>query len=108
MDKKDRGFVEQRRVFIRTWPVLGGGLLVILLAIYAWLSVTQPALTNPVYTVNALSRGTLSPDMLKMLAVAAPICFVLIFAVIGIFLIIGFGLLKKEKHLIDIIDKLNS
>ena len=105
MTPEDYEFIRKERRLVSSWPVVGGGALFVLLVMYAWLAMDQPALVNPVYVYNALMNNTLPHDILLMLAMMAPIMIMLLFATVGIMLGYVFAFMRKEKRLLDIIDR---
>ena len=105
MSPDDYEFLRRERRLVSSWPVVGGGALFVLLVLYAWLAMDQPALVNPVYVYNALMNNSLSHDVLMMLAMLAPIMIMMLFVIVGIMLGYGFAFMRKEKRLLDIIDR---
>lgn len=101
----DYEFIRKERRLVSSWPVVGGGALFVLLVTYAWLAIDQPALANPMYVYNALINNTLSNDIVVMLAMLAPVMIMMLFATVGIMLGYVFAFMRKEKRLLDIIDR---
>ena len=101
----DYQFIRKERRLVSSWPVVGGGALFALLVMYAWLAIDQPQLANPVYVYNGLINNSLSSDIISMLVMMAPILMMMLFATVGIMLGYVFAFMRKEKRLLDIIDR---
>lgn len=102
---EDYEFIRKERRLVSSWPVVGGGALFALLVIYAWMAIEQPQLANPAYVFNSLKNDTLTSDVVYMLAMLAPVLVMLLFATVGIMLGYAFAFMRKEKRLLDIIDR---
>lgn len=101
---EDYEFIRKERRLVSSWPLVGGGALFLLLVIYAWLSYAYPYLANPAFVYSQLNANQLSLDVLRMLALMAPVLLTLLFATIGIILGYIFAFMRKEKKLLNIID----
>ena len=101
----DYEFIRKERRLVSSWPVVGGGALFVLLVLYAWMAIEQPELANPAYVYNGLTNDTLTSDIIYMLAMLAPVLMMLLFATVGIMLGYVFAFMRKEKRLLDIIDR---
>ena len=101
----DYDFIRKERRLVSSWPVIGGGALFVLLVLYAWMAIEQPQLANPAYVYNGLANDTLTSDIIYMLAMVAPVLMMLLFATVGIMLGYVFAFMRKEKRLLDIIDR---
>lgn len=102
---EDYQFLREQRRLVSSWPLVGGGALFVLLVLYAWLSFSYPQLANPAYVYQQLKTNTLSDDVIIMLAMMAPVLLLMVFAVVGIMLGYVFAFMRKEKRLLDIIDR---
>ena len=102
---EDYEFIRKERRLVSSWPLVGGGALFALLVIYAWIAIDQPQLVNPVYVYNGLANNALSSDISYMLAMLAPVLMMMLFATVGIMLGYVFAFMRKEKRLLDIIDR---
>ena len=105
MSPDDYDFIRKERRLVSSWPLVGGGALFALLVIYAWMAIDQPQLANPVYVYNGLLNDTLTSDIVYALAMLAPVLMMMLFATIGIMLGYAFAFMRKEKRLLDIIDR---
>ena len=103
---EDYQFLRERRKLCRRWPLVGGGTMLFLLLAYALLAMNFPVIANPAFVYNALSRNELGIDVIQMLAMMAPVLFIALFIVLGVILSLGFAVMRKEKRLLDIIDRL--
>lgn len=102
---EDYEFIRKERRLVSSWPLVGGGALFALLVIYAWIAIDQPHFANPVYVYNGLQNDTLTSDIIYMLAMLAPVLMMMMFATVGIMLGYAFAFMRKEKRLLDIIDR---
>ena len=105
LSPEDYQFLREQRRLVSSWPVVGGGALFVLLVVYAWLSFAYPQLANPAYVYQQLRDNTLSQDVIIMLAMLAPVLLTLVFALVGIMLGYIFAFMRKQKRLLDIIDR---
>lgn len=84
---------------------MGGGALFTLLVLYAWLSIAYPQFANPAYVYQQLKSNNLSQDVILMLAMLAPVLLTMIFVIVGTMLGYLFAFMRKEKRLLDILDR---
>jgi len=108
LSPNDYRLLRERRKLISRWPMIGGGSLFFLLLLYAWLAFSSPLLVNPLHVYNALLNNELAPDLLEMLALMAPVWLMLVIVILGVMLALGFVIMRREKRLLDIIDRLIS
>jgi len=105
MSPEDYEFIRKERRLVSSWPMVGGGALFVLLVLYAWLAIDQPQFANPAYVYNSLMNDTLGSDIVYVLAMLAPVLMMMLFATAGIMLGYVFAFMRKEKRLLDIIDR---
>lgn len=105
LQSEDYEFIRKERRLASSWPVVGGGALFVLLVLYAWLSFTYPQIANPAYVYRQLKDNSLSQDVIVMLAFMAPVLLTALFATTGIMLGYVFSFMRKQKRLLDIIDR---
>ena len=105
LSPEDYAFLRKERRLVSSWPLVGGGALFILLVMYAWLAIDQPHFANPAYVFSGLGNNSLSSDVIYMLAMMAPVLMMMLFATVGIILGYVFAFMRKEKRLLDIIDR---
>lgn len=108
LTEQDYRYVRQRRKLNSSWPLAGGVSLFVLLVTYAWLSMSYPQIANPVFVYNALHNNQMAFDTIQSLAMLAPVFLSMIFILTGAMLGFGFAIMRQEKRLIDIIDRLVS
>lgn len=105
LQREDYEFIRKERRLVSSWPLVGGGALFALLVCYAWLSFAYPQIANPAYVYKQLKDNNLSSDVIVTLAFMAPVLLTVIFAAVGIMLGYVFSFIRKEKRLLDIIDR---
>ena len=98
-------FLKKERRIVSSWPLVGGGALFTLLVIYTWIAIDQPQLANPAYVYNGLVNNTLTSDVVYTLVMLAPILMMMLFVIVGIMLGYVFAFMRKEKRMLDIIDR---
>jgi len=108
LSPQDYQLLRERRKLSNRWPLIGGGSLFFLLIVYAWMAMVYPVIANPAYVYNALTNNQLAPDTIRMLAMLAPVLYTLIFIILGVMLSLGFAIMRREKRLLDMIDRLVS
>ena len=102
---EDSEYIRRRRRQLAAWPVAGGGALFVLLVLYAWVSIMHPQYANPMYVYQALAAGELNAEAMAALALLAPILLTVLFAAAGFMLTAVFSFMRREKRLLDIIDR---
>lgn len=108
LSPEDYQLLRERRKQSSGWPLIGGGSLFFLLVLYAWVSQAYPDIANPAYVYNALVDNQLELDTIRLLTLMAPVLVTLIFVMVGVVLSLGFAIMRREKRLLDIIDRLIS
>lgn len=106
LSPEDYQFLRDRRRLTKSWPLIGGSSMILLLVVYAWLAMQHPALANPVWVYNGLLKNEIGQDVLRMLAMFAPVLMTMLFVIMGIFLSFGFSIMRREKRLLNMIDRL--
>lgn len=103
-----RCHVEKRRRLIRTFPVAGGGLLLLLAVTEGGLLATIPLFANPFYVAERVRADTLDPGtqalMAAMLPVMVQLCMLLALAVV----VFAFAAWNNERKLLTLIDFLDT
>ena len=105
LQPEDYDFIRRERRLVSSWPLVGGGALFVLLVFYAWLSFAYPQIANPAYVYKQIKDNNLPQDVIAVLAFMAPLLLTTIFAIVGIMLGYVFSFMRKEKQLLDIIDR---
>ena len=105
LSPEDYQFIREQRRLVSSWPLVGGGALFVLLVVYAWLSFYYPQIANPAYVYQQLKDNNLTQDILIMLAMMAPVLLMMLFAITGIMLGYVFAFMRRQKRLLDIIDR---
>lgn len=97
---RQQAFLHHRRKLIRTWPVIGGGLLAALLMFSGWLYVRSPLLIDPTEIVRRLQGDGIDPSTLMALASLVPL--LLLGCIILLVLLVAFTFAKfrtERKYL---------
>lgn len=106
LKEQQRKFIETRSKFVKTWPVVGTGLLVVTLGLGTWLFLTKPLLANPFFVLNQLKNNAVSLSTLTLMAGFLPLvillCLILVIAVI----VFAFAAFSNEKKYLAIIKSL--
>lgn len=86
IDEGQRAFIERRRRFVRTWPLVGWLLLILLSGLAVWLYIRSPLLVNPFEAASRLSDGTVDNSTLAPMAGLLPVmtltCLVLVSTIV--------------------------
>ncbi len=96
-------FIRRTRLRNALWPFFG--LSAFLLVVFAWafLATHHPMLGNPVFALDELAMGRVKPDVLIVLAAAAPVTVSLIFLVLLCFIVVLFGHWLDKRRLLKIL-----
>lgn len=99
--------VEKRRRLVRTFPVAGGGLLLLLAVTEGGLLATKPLFANPFHVAERVRANTLDPGtqalMAAMLPVMVQLCMLLALAVVA-FAFAAWNNERKHLALINLLD----
>jgi hypothetical protein len=99
--------VEIRRRLVRTFPIAGGGLLLLLAVTEGGLLATKPLLANPFHVAERVRADTLDPGtqalMAAMLPLMVQLCMLLALAVV-VFAFAAWNNERKYLALIDLLD----
>lgn len=105
LSPEDYQFIRERRRFVSSWPLIGGGALFVLLVIYAWLAIAYPHLANPAFVYQSLKNNTLPLELESAMILLAPVLMMLLFITIGVMLSFVFSFMRNEKRLLDMLDR---
>jgi len=96
-------FLEKRSKLIRNWPWVGGGLLILLIALTIWLCVSVPYLVRPWMVAAGLKSGTLPHSTQLVMAELLPIVVLMFVTSAAIMVVYCFVAFSNERKLIQII-----
>jgi hypothetical protein len=90
--------ISRRRRLIRVWPIVALLLGLTTVGFYAWAFLHQPILVNPLHVLELMQGGNLDSATQALLAVTAP----MLFLVVGllVLLLLGFvtaGLISEGR-----------
>lgn len=103
-----RRHVQKRRRIVRTFPIAGGGLLLLLAVTEGGLLATKPLFANPFYVAERVRADTLDPGtqalMAAMLPLMVQLCMLLALAVV----VFAFAAWNNERKCLALIDLLDN
>lgn len=106
LSEADAKFVDERRVLVRRWRVVGWALLAAITTVVGFLFLQSPMLVAPWEVAGRIRTDSLPPATLQVMGLMLPItilgCFVLLTVVVGF----QFAAAATERRLLAIIDSL--
>lgn len=103
---RDRFFLAKRKRMTRSWPLMGSLLLVVLVALVAWLFYQAPTFVNPFAVMSRLESNAIEQSTLGIMAGMLPVVVLLCFLVLFMLVLFAFAAFSNERKLIRIIDSL--
>jgi hypothetical protein len=103
---RETSFIARRRLFSSSWKWAGSLLLLMLVAIAAWIWFSTPHLIDPRAFSAALQAGEVSDSTIQFMAMLLPVVVLFLFCVVAVVLLLAFAAFRNERRLIDIIDRL--
>lgn len=105
-NEQERSFLERRRRFTRSWPLVGTLLLAAVLTLTAWLFWSNPLLVNPWAVLTGLKAQSLPESTLSLMAFLLPIATLLCLSTLCILVLLTFVAFSNERRHIAVIDRL--
>ena len=106
LSEADAKFVDERRVLVRRWRVVGWALLAAITTVVGFLFLQSPMLVAPWEVAGRIRTDSLPPATLQVMGLMLPItmlgCFVLLTVVVGF----QFAAAATERRLLRIIGSL--
>jgi hypothetical protein len=96
-------FLEKRRRLTRLWPWVGSMLLLLLVALAAWLWVSVPWLINPWAVSAALESATLTDSTRTLMAAMLPVVMLTLLLVVAVMIVLAFAAFSNERRLIQLL-----
>lgn len=106
LSKKELRFIQSRRRFVRLWNAAAIIMLATLGLLTTWLMLTAPYLANPVFVAEQLRAGLIDEPVFSLSVVMLPVIVLLLFAVVAIFIALGYAVFAHERRYLKIIDTL--
>ena len=104
----ERQFIAQRGRLMRSWPLVGGAMVALLLALAAWLYLERPLLANPGAVMRGIEHDTIASSSLALMAGMLPVtvlaCLLLALAIIAF----GFAAFHNEKKYLKLLARLDA
>ncbi|MFO7582286.1 hypothetical protein [Guyparkeria sp.] len=100
-----RQIISRRRRLIRIWPAIALALAVITVGFYVWAFFQRPILVNPLHVLELMQNGNLDSATQALLAVTAPMLFLVVGLLILLLLAFVTAGLVSEGRLMRILEK---
>jgi hypothetical protein len=108
MTDKERAFLARRARLMRSWPVVGGLLLVLVIALGVWLFFFRPLLANPLVVMSALESNTIEPSSLTVMAGLLPVTVLVCLGLALAVVLFSFAAFNNEKKYLALIRQLEA
>ena len=102
----DAAFVEKRRKFVRSAPIVLGFCLVLVLGFGLWLYLRQPQLINFVEVARQIESGTLDQLTIELMAVMLPIAMLMCLVVLTAVVLLAWAGISNERRYQRIVQEL--
>ena len=103
LDSKESEFIEKRARLLKLWPWFGGGLLLMLVFLGAWMWISVPFMINPWHVFAALEAATLPASTLDIMAAMLPVVILLFLVFVAAILLMLFAAFASERRLIRLL-----
>lgn len=100
----DKKFVQQRRRFNQSWPLVGAVLLIAITGMGIGMALFYPLMANPFYVVGQLQADRLDESTLMTAAVLLPVVFWMLVICLLVFVLLGWQLMNNERRLLEILE----
>ena len=104
----DEHFVNRRRAYVRSGPIVLGACLVLIVGFGIWAYAYQPLLANPFEVARQIQAGTIDDITVSLMAVMLPIAMLLSIGLTGAVVALCWAWLSSERRYMRIIDSLTS
>lgn len=104
--ENDLRFLKRRRKLNKAWSIVGVCMLVLIVALYAWLYIKTPNLVNPFHIMKMIETNQLDITSMRILSVYCSVAVVALFITVGMVVIYGFGWSSLERRYFRIIETL--
>lgn len=105
MQREMRQIISRRRRLIRIWPVIALLLGAVTVGFYAWAFVQRPILVNPLHVLDLMQSGNLDSATQALLAVTAPMLFLVVGLLVLLLLAFVTAGLISEGRLMRVLEK---
>lgn len=105
---KQREFLARRRPLVRSWPIAGGILLVLMIALMVWLFWKNPLLINPFSVLSRIEADALDPVMMTLMAGILPMLMLVCFGLAIALIVFMFTAFANERKYLKIIREISA
>jgi hypothetical protein len=106
LTSQEADFVRRRESLIRSWPWMGRGLILAVLALGTYLYIQNPLLVNPNAVRRALDDQSIPPVMMTLLVSFLPIAVSACLVLMLIIVMLVFAAFANERRLLKIVRRL--
>lgn len=106
LKERDARFLKKRLYFIRLWNKAAIFLLGLITFLLVALHAKSRVLVDPLYVMDSLESGGISPGTLEVMAVMLPVVVLACIGIVTIVVIMGFAVFLNERRYMEIISSL--
>jgi len=106
LTERDAKFVEQRRVLVRRWRVVGWALFAAIAAVVGFLFLANPMLVSPWEVAGRIRTDSVPPTTLQIMSLMLPLTVLGCFLLLAVVVAFQFAGATNERRLLAIIDSL--
>lgn len=99
-------WLDRRRRFVALWPVVGSGMVVMVVGFWGYLFLRRPLLANPVHLMHELQRHAVSEATLVVLAAIGSLMVLATGVLLLVIVAFAFAAMANERRLIAMLDRL--